>query len=90
MDVVVLLHASDTALHPVGVKDQDDMALLMGLIVTEIVHQRLSRPIHAVLGEFSQFLPGEDDIIPVHQQVFLHRLVVLDGHLVCQLGVFCR
>ena len=42
----------------------------VALVIAEDVHQDLPGGVHALLGDGFQLIPGEDDIVAVHQQIF--------------------
>ena len=81
MDVVVLLHASKAALDLVGVEYGDDMALAVALIVAQQVAQGLSGAVQTVFGNGFQLVPGENDVVAIHQQVFFSPELFPDGPL---------
>ena len=65
--------------HPVGVKNNHKTALAYGLIVAEQIHKPASGSVHIVLCQLPQLLPGKNNIIAVHQKIFLSGLLLLVG-----------
>ena len=55
----------------VCIEDQRQVGLGVGHVVVEDVHQRLPGGVKILPGQIPQVLPGEDDIVAVHQQLFL-------------------
>ena len=86
IDAVVLLHRAGVALHLVGVEDQNDLALAVALIVHQQVGQHGPGGRHVLPGHRLQLLPGEDDVVAVHQEVFRAGLLLPDGVVVIQTG----
>ena len=65
--------------HTVGVKNHHKTALAYGLIVAEQIHKPSSGSVHIVQGQLPQLLPGKDNIVAVHQKIFLSGLLLLVG-----------
>ena len=68
---MVLLDAAGTARHTVGIEHEDEDALFEALIVAENVHQPVTGGVEALLGKGVQLVPRKDDVVAVHQQIFL-------------------
>ena len=66
---MIFFHGALAALDLIGVEDGDDLALLIALIVAQQIAQALPGRVQALLGQGFQLVPGEDDVIAVHQQV---------------------
>ena len=73
MDAVVLLHGPLAPPDLIGVKDGDDLAFPVTLVVAKKVAQGLPGRVQALPGHGLQLVPGEDDVVPVHQQILRPR-----------------
>ena len=71
IDVVIFAHFPQVAGHLVGVENQNHLTAPVALIIAEQIHQQLAGGIQALLGQVFQLVPGENDIVAVHQQKLL-------------------
>ena len=78
VDIAPFFHTSWVVFHLVGVKDQDHAAALVALVIAQDVDEGLPGRVQIHLGQGVQLLPGENDVVAVHQQVLLHRLEILN------------
>ena len=69
VEVVVFLHLPLAALDLVGVENQYRHYLPVARVVAEDIHQPLARRVQVALGYLPQAVPGEDDVVAVHQQM---------------------
>ena len=79
LDIVVFGNLCDMSRHAVGVKHHHETAPAYGLIVAEQIHEPSSGSVHVIPSQLPQLLPGKDDIVTVHQQIFLSGLLFLVG-----------
>ena len=78
VDVVVFGHRARVALDLVGVKDHDDHAFAEALVVGQDVQQQLPGGVQTALSRRLQLVPGVDDVVAVHQQVFRPPVLAAD------------
>ena len=71
IDVVVFAHFPHVAGHLVSVEYQNHLAVPVALVIAQQVHQQLTGGVQTLLGRFLQLVPGEDDVVAVHQQKLL-------------------
>ena len=62
---------TEAAFDLVGIKHGDDLALSIALIVAQQVAQLLAGYVQTVPGDGLQFVPGEDDVVAVHDEILL-------------------
>ena len=65
-------------LHLVGIIDQDQATALISLIVTQNIHQFVPGTVQIDLRQLPQFRPGKNNVITVHQKVFLRFFLRYD------------
>ena len=78
MDVVIVLHRSQTALYLIRVKHHDHPALPVTLVVAQQVAKMLPGRVQVILRDLLQLVPGENDVIAVHQQIFRSPVLLPD------------
>ena len=75
------------AFDTIGIKDQDHLAAECPLIIRHNVDQLIPRAVDIDRCQSFQFLPGIDDIVPVHDQQFFlarYRLIGILCRIVCR------
>ena len=75
VDVVVLLHLALAALDLPGVEHQYQHAAAVAGEIAQAVHQPGARGVQVFGGQLLEPLPGEDDVVAVHQQVLGARVL---------------
>ena len=70
IDAAPPLHRAHAALHLIGVEDQNDLALAEGPVFDQKLGEDFTGGVHVLPGQGVEVVPGEDDVIPVHQQIF--------------------
>ena len=79
IDIVLLLHGALIILDLVRVKDDDQRALPVSLIIAQDLDQAVSGRIQIVLCQRAQLLPVMDDIVAVDEQASRQLLQVYPG-----------
>ena len=80
MDIVICFHAARIAFHFVSIKYKNQRGFFESLIITQNIHQFFPGAVDVGCCQFFQILPGKDDVIAVHQQIFflpVRRLFLL-------------
>ena len=70
---MVFLHRAEALRDLVRVKDEDQRAAAVALVVAQQVHEHVPRGIEAGMGELLELVPGEDDVVAVDQQEIVRR-----------------
>ena len=73
INIVVFLHFSPAALHPVGVKHQDQRFPQIPLVVLHQLDQFIPGGIHIDSGQLPEIVPGKNDIVSVHKEIGFSR-----------------
>ena len=68
IDIVLLLHGTIVIFDLIRVKDDDQRALAVSLIIAQDLDQPLPGRIQIILGQIPQLLPVMDDVIAIHEQ----------------------
>ena len=71
MNIMVFQHGTQTPLDLVGVKDQNQSPPKISLVITADIHELVPGTVNVHLSQAAQFLPGKNDIVAVHQKIFL-------------------
>ena len=66
MDIVILLHGTGISLHLIGIKDQNQVASLIALVITADIHKLIPGAVDIHLRQIVEIRPGEDDIVAIH------------------------
>ncbi|CDB00796.1 unknown [Lachnospiraceae bacterium CAG:215] len=74
MDIMILLYLARKSLYLICIKYKDQGTLPDSLIIAQNVHQPPARTVNVDLGQLAEFFPCKDNIITVHQQIFLSAL----------------
>ena len=94
-DAVVPFHRAGVSRYLVGVKYQNQLAPAVALVVAQQLDQPGTGAVQVLPGQLLQLLPGKNDVVPVHQQVFRpfregggRRRLLGNGGLFAEIGIF--